>query len=199
MLQINDWGKGQDLAFLVSNKTIFEIPLSTVSNSNIAGRTEVSLEFSGANGFEKKIGKQPDELAEIRFYVPGSSKDLGSDIEDVPKKKKTQQDGEAEGEDIDSDEEEEEQTAAQQFHTLVRDRASISNQTAAGSLIVSFEDILISTPRGRYDVDLYKDFLRSVSMGSFWCNGYTDCVLTDYVERRTITKFYTAVLRGCWC
>lgn len=58
-------------------------------------------------------------------------------------------DAEDEGEDI---------SAAQAFHNTVKDRAEISQ--AAGDIILSFEEVLVLTPRGRYDVDLYHDFFR---------------------------------------
>src|ERR1700761_751021 len=69
---------GEHLAFLVSNKLAFELPLHEVNNSNIAGRIEVSLEFHPSP--KKPARNQPDEMAEIRFFVPGqASKARGSD------------------------------------------------------------------------------------------------------------------------
>jgi len=62
-----------DLVFLVENKTAFELPLQFVANSNIVGRTEVSLEFQPQNPAKSKPSKYAlDEMAEIRFYVPGT-------------------------------------------------------------------------------------------------------------------------------
>jgi structure-specific recognition protein 1 len=136
---------GQDLAFLVGNKTAFELPLQFVANSNIAGRTEVSLEFQPQNPTKSKPSKYaPDEMAEIRFYVPGtqaksSRSDGGSQKSDA----------EDEGEDISS---------AQAFHNTIKERAEIGQAT--GDIILSFEEVLVLTPRGRYDVDLYHDFFR---------------------------------------
>ena len=125
--------------FLVANRTTFELPLQFVANSNIAGRTEVSLEFQPQNPTKSKPSKYaPDEVAEIRFYVPGTQA-KGSQKSDV----------EDEGEEI---------SAAQAFHNTVKDRAEISQ--AAGDIILSFEEVLVLTPRGRYDVDLYHDFFR---------------------------------------
>ncbi|KAL5501768.1 POB3 [Sanghuangporus vaninii] len=140
-----NWGatdfQGQDLAFLVSNKTAFELPLQKVANSNIAGRTEVSLEFatSAANRPSKSAA---DELVEIRFYVPGTStKETGSDA------------GEEQGEG-----DEEETSAAQAFHDAVKEKADLGE--VSGDMIVNFEEILVLTPRGRYDMDMFPDFLR---------------------------------------
>lgn len=137
---------GQDLAFLVSNKTAFELPLNQVANSNIAGRTEVSLEFAAATSPGKKASRSAgDEMVEIRFYVPGTQarvrgSDAGSQKSD------------------EEEEEGEEMSAAQAFHDAIKDKADIGQ--VSGDLVLSFEEVLILTPRGRYDVDMFLDFLR---------------------------------------
>ncbi|KIY46742.1 SSrecog-domain-containing protein [Fistulina hepatica ATCC 64428] len=138
-----NWGvtdfQGAQLAFMVQEKTAFELPLHNVANSNIAGRTEVSLEF-GSKSDSKIAG---EELVELRFYVPGvhtkvqSASDAGSDAEQ---------------------EEEEEVSAAQVFHDMVKEKAELGQVT--GDLILSFEEVLIITPRGRYDLDMFPEFLR---------------------------------------
>jgi len=126
----------------VADKTAFELSLADVANSNIAGKTEVSLEFTPASaikGAPKVVG---DELTEIRFYVPGSIGKLkGSDA----------------GSDND-DNDEEELSAAQVFHDTVKDRAKIGQ--IQGDLILSFEEVLVLTPRGRYDMDMFPTYLR---------------------------------------
>ncbi|KAF7364967.1 FACT complex subunit POB3 [Mycena venus] len=140
-----NWGvtdfRGQDLAFLVSGKLGFELPLRNVGNSNIAGRTEVSLEFTPPSNKNKVAG---DEMTEIRFHVPGViSKMKGS--EDGSQK------SDAEGDD-------DEVSAAQVFHDNIKETADIGQVT--GDIILSFEEVLVLTPRGRYDVDMFPDFLR---------------------------------------
>lgn len=133
---------GEDLAFLVSNKTAFELPLTNVANSNIAGRTEVSLEF--ANPSNKKPSKgAPDEMVEIRFYVPGTHTRSARGSDAGSQK---------------SDDEEEEISAAQAFHDAVKEKAEIGQVSA--DVILSFEEVLVLTPRGRYDVDMFREFLR---------------------------------------
>ncbi|CAE6352114.1 unnamed protein product [Rhizoctonia solani] len=132
-----NWGstdvQGSDLAFIISNRTAFEIPLRSVANSNIAGRTEVSLEFNMSNPTSQPKSKKgrPDELSEIRFYVPGTHEGDGDD-EDV--------------------------SAAQAFHDLIKDKADIGQVT--GDVLVSFSEVNIQTPRGRYDIDMFPTFLR---------------------------------------
>ena len=126
---------------MVSNKTAFELPLQKVANSNIAGRTEVSLEFA-TSGAARPSKHAADELVEIRFFVPGTStKETGSDA------------GEEQGEG-----DEEETSAAQAFHDAVKEKADLGE--VSGDMIVNFEEILVLTPRGRYDMDMFPNFLR---------------------------------------
>lgn len=123
---------------MIGGKTAFELPLRNVANSNKAGKNEVSLEFANLSG-----SKPPgDELTEIRFYVPGTITKLkgsenGSDNED---------------------EDEDDLSAATVFHDNIKERAEIGQGT--GDLILSFEEILVLTPRGRYDMDMFPNFLR---------------------------------------
>ncbi|EKM51652.1 uncharacterized protein PHACADRAFT_177070 [Phanerochaete carnosa HHB-10118-sp] len=143
-----NWGmtdfQGQDLVFLVSNKTAFELPLAKVANSNIAGRTEVSLEYPVAAQVDKKASRHgPDELTEIRFYVPGTH------TKEARGSEEGSQNSEDEGEEI---------SAAQAFHDVIKEKAEIGQVT--GDIILSFEEVLVLTPRGRYDVDMFRDFLR---------------------------------------
>ena len=137
--------QASDLTFMVSGKTAFELPLRYVANSNIAGKTEVSLEFSNlpltssAGPLPKNMG---DELTEIRFFVPGNfSKLKGSDAGSEK-----------------SDDDGEEISAAQVFHDTIKEKAEIGQVT--GNLILSFDEVLVLTPRGRYDMDVFPDFLR---------------------------------------
>lgn len=94
---------------------------------------------SGSGG--KKSKNAPDEMTEIRFYVPGTvNRDRGSDAGSQ------------------KSDEEEEVSAAQAFHDSIKEKAEIGQ--VAGDIILSFEEVLVLTPRGRYDVDMFPDFLR---------------------------------------
>ncbi|KAF8895652.1 structure-specific recognition protein-domain-containing protein [Infundibulicybe gibba] len=148
-----NWGvtdfQGQDLAFMVSDRTAFELPLRHVANSNIAGRTEVSLEFSNLSSSSKSSAKNMgDEMVEIRFHVPGTHSKLKGSASDAGSQKS----------DAEDNDDEDEISAAQVFHDMVKDKAEIGQVT--GSLILSFEEVLVLTPRGRYDMDMFPDFLR---------------------------------------
>ncbi|KAK6904618.1 FACT complex subunit POB3 [Kwoniella mangroviensis CBS 10435] len=149
-----NWGKaqvqGNDITFQVQGKTAFEIPLSTVGNSNIAGKNEVALEFNPPPPFPhdpKDLSKRvPDELVEMRFYIPGKSmKSKGSDAG-------------SDGEETDLDEDGNEVSAADAFHNMIKEKADIG--AVVGDSIVVFEDILVLTPRGRFSLEFYPDSLR---------------------------------------
>ena len=133
----DDPGVGNEIAFSVQGRPTFELPLSTVANSNIAGKNEVALEFNPIppppSDTKNPLARAPDELIEMRFYVPGKSmksreSDAGSD--------------EAE---TDLDEDGNEISAAEAMHNIIKERADIG--AVIGDSIVVFEDVLILTPR----------------------------------------------------
>ncbi|BEI91597.1 uncharacterized protein CcaverHIS019_0404170 [Cutaneotrichosporon cavernicola] len=147
-----NWGKAtvqnQDIVFEVQHKPAFELPLGQVANSNIAGKNEVAIEFAptAASDGASNNARLPDELVEVRFYVPGKSKkakgsDAGSDGEETEK--------DEEGNDI---------SAAEAFHTLIKDKADLG--AATGDSIVVFEDVLVLTPRGRFSIEFFPESLR---------------------------------------
>ncbi|KIW14184.1 FACT complex subunit pob3 [Exophiala spinifera] len=158
-----NWGKAEfgraELAFNVQNKPAFEIPYSEISNTNLAGKNEIAVEFNlgsdpsqnGTNGHQiastknrgHKAAAARDELVEMRFYIPGT----------VSKKEVN---GE-EGSDVEN-EEEEEQNAANLFYETLMDKAEIGD--VAGATFATFQDILHLTPRGRFDIDMYENSFR---------------------------------------
>lgn len=135
-----NWGKADftktELLFNVANKPAFEIPFSEVTNSNLAGKNEVAVEFatadSTANGEaaagkkKKKSFAQVDQLVEMRFYVPGTTK-------------------KGEGDDEASGGEGEEMSAATLFYDTIKEKADIGE--VAGDTYATFMDILFLTPR----------------------------------------------------
>ncbi|EHK96027.1 putative FACT complex subunit POB3 [Glarea lozoyensis 74030] len=136
----------------------FEIPYSEITNTNLAGKNEVAVEFSlpangddtgtngslgGARGKGKKAGAGKDQLVEMRFYIPG-----------VTTKKEA-----LEGDDAPSDAEgDEEQNAANLFYDTLMDKAEIGE--VAGDTFATFLDVLHLTPRGRFDIDMYENSFR---------------------------------------
>ncbi|KAL5344519.1 Hsp90 chaperone hsp82 [Pseudogymnoascus australis] len=156
-----NWGKAEfgkaELAFNVQNRPAFEIPYSEISNTNLAGKNEVAVEFSlpaggdegangslgGAKGKGKKAGAGKDQLVEMRFYIPGTAT-----------KKETVEDGEAQSD----AEDEEEQNAANLFYDTLMEKAEIGE--VAGDTYATFLDVLHLTPRGRFDIDMYEASFR---------------------------------------
>ncbi|KAL2037404.1 hypothetical protein N7G274_009889 [Stereocaulon virgatum] len=158
-----NWGKGEfgkaELAFNVQNRPAFEIPYTEISNTNLAGKNEVAVEFSlpaggaetgtnghlgGARSRGHKAGAAKDQLVEMRFYIPGT----------VAKKEK-HEDGEEKS--VDGSEAEE-QNAANLFYETLMDKAEIGE--VAGDTFATFLDVLHLTPRGRFDVDMYENSFR---------------------------------------
>ncbi|KAE9379630.1 SSrecog-domain-containing protein [Stipitochalara longipes BDJ] len=158
-----NWGKGEfgkaELAFNVQNRPAFEIPYSEISNTNLAGKNEVAVEFAlpangddtgtngalgGARGKGKKAGAGKDQLVEMRFYIPGvTTKKEALDGEDAPS---------------DAEEAEEEQNAANLFYDTLMEKADIGE--VAGDTFATFLDVLHLTPRGRFDIDMYENSFR---------------------------------------
>ncbi|PSR94577.1 FACT complex subunit pob-3 [Coniella lustricola] len=143
-----NWGKAEftkgELTFNVQNRPSFEVPYSEITNTNLAGRNEISIEFASQDG-EKVNGQPPkgrkaaaamDQLVEMRLYIPGTT----------TKK-------EAEGEEAASDADEEEIQAAHLFYQTLMDKADIGD--TAGDTVATFQDVLHLTPRGRFDIDMY--------------------------------------------
>lgn len=141
-----NWGKADfgrnEMSFDVGDKPAFEIPYKDVANSNLVGRNEVAIEFNLPNPSERL--KAGDELVEIRFHVPGTAKN-----EETDEKKE-------DGEDVIVVEGE--QSAATVFYESLKERADIGE--SANEAIVSLEEVMFLTPRGRYDIDMYTQSFR---------------------------------------
>ncbi|KAH6841063.1 POB3-like protein [Chaetomium sp. MPI-CAGE-AT-0009] len=147
-----NWGKAEfgkaEISFNVQNRPAFEIPYSEISNTNLAGRNEIAVEFSvadtgksnGQNGATPGKGKKAaagrDQLTEMRFYIPGTT---------------TRK--EAEGSNAGSGVDEEEKSAVTLFYDTLIEKAEIGE--TAGDTIATFLDVLHLTPRGRFDIDMY--------------------------------------------
>ncbi|CCK70657.1 FACT complex subunit POB3 KNAG_0E04040 [Huiozyma naganishii CBS 8797] len=141
-----NWGKTDlarnELVFALNGKPTFEIPYSRINNTNLTAKNEVGIEFNLQDENYQPAG---DELVEMRFYIPGVIADNETDGS-IP--------AAAEGDSQTPTE----KTVAESFYEELRERADIGE--TAGDVIVSFQDIFFATPRGRYDVDIYKDTIR---------------------------------------
>jgi structure-specific recognition protein 1 len=139
------------LAFNVQNRPAFEVPYSEISNTNLAGKNEVAVEFNlggestanGVNGHKhgetrnkgRKAAAGRDELVEMRFYIPGT----------VTKKEKNEDAGSDADDQEDENQEAEEMNAANQFYETLMEKAEIGE--VAGDTFATFLDVLHLTPR----------------------------------------------------
>ncbi|KAJ8654000.1 hypothetical protein O0I10_010336 [Lichtheimia ornata] len=141
-----NWGntsfQGSNLIFDVSNKPMFELPLAQAIGTNKPGKNEVSVNFvdPGQPAPEGINPKEVDELMDVTFYVPGT----------VAK--------ESENKDNENEEEDEEVAADMVFYETIKSKLEFSQMTTEN--IVQFQEVLCLTPRGRYNIDMYQDFLR---------------------------------------
>lgn len=145
-----NWGKTDlarnEMVFALNGKPTFEIPYSRINNTNLTGKNEVGIEFNLQDENYQPAG---DEMVEMRFYIPGMINTNNEDEEGSPTKEEdgvTPADGAA-GKNL-----------AEAFYEELKEKADIGEM--AGDVIVSFQDVFFATPRGRYDVDIYKDTIR---------------------------------------
>ncbi|KAL4905194.1 hypothetical protein BDW74DRAFT_153206 [Aspergillus multicolor] len=160
-----NWGKAEftkaELAFNVQNRPAFAVPYSEISNTNLAGKNEVAVELSLSvdpndskpAGSTKNRGRKaaagPDELVEMRFYIPGTAVKTENGIKEENADEKDGEEGGENGE---------EQNAANLFYELLMEKAEIGD--VAGDTFATFLDVLHLTPRGRFDIDMYESSFR---------------------------------------
>ena len=174
-----NWGaadiQANDLAFLVAGKPAFNIPLRTVHNTSI-NKQEVAIEFRD----EKMLGEikklehdqskearklrraAPDELVEVRFYIPGtvgtqrrrekaakkeaSGEKVKKEEEDGNVKKEEHDEEDSDEESLEGSEAEgEDKEAAENFFETIKEKAEIGQ--VQGDTLVSFPEVLCTTPR----------------------------------------------------
>lgn len=156
-LCVKGWNWGQtefdnftnNLIFLVDDKSCFEIDVNKITNTNLVNKNEVSLEFShvqNPHDQEDGLTKPPvDELVEVRLFVPNQTRKQQSQIIN-------EQDN-----NINEEEEEEKSTTAEVFCETIKAKAGLNISAEA---ICYFQEILLLTPRGRYDIDMFSTFFR---------------------------------------
>lgn len=211
-----NWGKADftkaELSFNVQNRPAFELPYSEILNTNLAGKNEVAVEFAldgQTNGTSnqpgstqnrgRKAASGPDELVEMRFYIPGvavkkdkGTKEANGEGQEEEEKVKTEE-GDEEGEE---EEEVEEQNAANLFYETLMDKAEIGD--VAGDTFATFLDILHLTPRYAFanscGLDKVLMDLPGVALIST-CTNHP----SGYVARRTTTRFNIPTSRNSSC
>lgn len=148
-----NWGKADmarnEMVFSLNGKPAFEIPYAHITNTNLTSKNEVAIEFDLQKDDYQPAG---DELVEMRFYVPGFvPQDENGNEEEKPKK-------EGGEENADAGVDKEEKSVAEAFYEELREKADIGE--VSGDAIISFQDVFFTTPRGRYDIDIYKNSIR---------------------------------------
>lgn len=148
---LRGWNWGQtdlarnEMVFALNGKPVFEIPYARINNTNLTAKNEVAVEFNIQDDTYQPAG---DEMVEMRFYLPGSV--VVDEDQPAPKKE-----GDEEGEEA---AETETKSLAEAFYEELKDKADIGE--IAGDAIVSFQDVFFTTPRGRYDIDIYENSIR---------------------------------------
>ena len=146
-LKGTNWFKSQvNDEYLVAqyseDKELFKIPIKKITNSTIINRHDIILDL---NNDELKDGD--DMLCEIRLYVQPTNAD----------QKDNEEDAEKEGED--------EENAL----TKVLNPAEVLNQEilnkaniveSVDKSIITFTEIPLVIPRGKYTVDFYQNYMR---------------------------------------
>jgi structure-specific recognition protein 1 len=121
------------MRFSVDGKLSFEVPFSDIGQSVIQGKNEISLEFQE----DDTVDPGDDVLTEMRLYIPPGLADASAPA--------------AEGEEPVA------LSAIEGFQKQIMDRASLGE--SSDETIASFDDVLFITPRGRYDVEMYANYL----------------------------------------
>lgn len=144
--------------------------MTSISNSNMAGKNEVALDFNPPPVVPTPPGVKPerpaDELVEMRFYIPqrGSGKKSRAG---------SQASGDEEDEEVDPDDaavdsDGNEISAAELFHKTIMDQAELGEQ--AGDAIASFVDVSVVTPRSVGRV-IWRQDLHGADVGVFFIAG----------------------------
>jgi len=137
-----NWGnfafEDKSLSFNVGNKPCIGIPFTNIANANLS-KDEVTIELHQDES--TKEASKNDVVCELRFYIPntigykaGSEEDK-RDPTDAPERPQ----------------------AEQLFQEIMK---KVNVDTLAGDAIVSFQDLPLITPRGKYSLDMYEQFLK---------------------------------------
>lgn len=160
-----NWGRtdfqGDYITFDISGKQAFEVPVTEIANSTVAGKNEVSLEFmqgdgqsltAPTGGNKRSESAMDHSLVEMRFFIPGMAKSEETEKKKKPAKENAdgdaiEVDGDEEEEDDDAvyDEEGEAMTAAMVFYETIKQRANLG--VVVGESLCSFAELLCLTPR----------------------------------------------------
>ena len=178
----------------MQNRPAFEIPYTEISNTNLAGKNEVAVEFSlpaggaetgtnghlgGARSRGRKAGAAKDQLVEMRFYIPG-----------MVKTKEKAESAEEKSEASDA----EEQNAAALFYETLIDKAEIGD--VAGDTFATFLDVLHLTPRWMLSYAGSREGYATNGVAEDASMSICMKILSGYAGRRTTTRSNTSISRN---
>jgi hypothetical protein len=130
----------------------------------------------------RKAAAGPDELVEMRFYIPGTA---------VKKEK-------AEGDEEENEEEVEEQNAANLFYETLMDKAEIGD--VAGDTFATFLDVLHLTPRFVLSsIFCWGSLLLTISLSEVVSISICTSPLSVSVAKHTTTRSNTLPLKSSSC
>ncbi|GAM21937.1 hypothetical protein SAMD00019534_051120 [Acytostelium subglobosum LB1] len=121
---------GSMVTFQIDGKTSFEFPISDVSQSIVNPNNKNELTIEFQN--DSTLDDEDESLVELRFFAPTHAKD---------------------GDEEDEDEEH----PIQDFQETLLAKSDISN---VGKSIAQLSDINFLTPRARFEMEMYPNFLR---------------------------------------
>lgn len=143
-----NWGDvsidGSSLLYTVDNKALFEVPLPDVSQAQQT-KDEVLLEFH----VDDTADDREDTLVEMAFHVPPSNATWGADGQQ-------QQAAGAEGEEAGAA-----VPAAKALLDALLQYTDAGVATSADA-VVTFDEVAVLAPRGRYQVEMHASFLKLV-------------------------------------
>lgn len=167
-----NWGKlGVDNYRILfedrEGNTIFDLPISTISQAVAQGKGDIAVEFPQDDDVKSNMA-QLESLCEVRFWAPNDERE--EELEQLRQQKLDQKSVKMEGADEEKkdgaegeegeeegEEEVEEETAAQ---LIVRDIMShVGGDDRAVQPIVHFE-VMFQSPRGKYNIDMYANYLK---------------------------------------
>jgi len=121
---------GSTLSFKIDGNYSFEIPLTEVANSKMTANAKNDVVIEFN---PDDIDDEDEQLMEIRFFIP-NNKESGKD------------DGESTA------------TTAQIFNDIIKEKTAIN--TSSGSNFCRLPSVHLLTPRGRYDIEMFPNFMK---------------------------------------
>jgi structure-specific recognition protein 1 len=148
-----NWGRveavegGKQLEFRVEDQLAFDLPIDSVVNAAVTSKGELTLEI-----ITEDIKDSLDCISQIRFFLPRPTVQKTMEEQQEELRNISENPAELEREESESEDE------AEKLCDLIR---SVSTAAAApGSTLVTITELQCLVPRGKYDADFGKDFVR---------------------------------------